>query len=406
MNIFFTTFAKTQFMTRLLFLISRFLDGGIDTILIEYLKYLSQCPQYSVTLAISLKSDELEVFSKRLPTNLEVVYFISHPFLTAIKKKKIQRKVSSAILIMDEVFLTPIRRWKINNEIHRIAKLHDVIIDFDCQHAAFLSNINIPKIAFFHFSLKETTKEKPHRIKKIERKFQCYNHIITISDAMLEEAKQLCPTLSEKFIRIYNAVNTEDIVKRSLEKIDSPLLNYPFLLCIERLEESQKDITTLIKAYERLMANYHFDYRLYIIGKGKSEAQLKSLVEQLDLTEKVVFLGFIENPYPWIMSARMIVHSAKFEGLPTTLIEAMLLNKLIISTDCPTGPKEILANGGAGGLVPVSDPDAFAKAIAHYLTNHQLEEETLAFAKKHSQHFTLSQTMGHFVQLINNLTKR
>ena len=82
---------------------------------------------------------------------------------------------------------------------------------------------------------------------------------------------------------------------------------------------------------------------------------LIELVKNLKIEEKVKFLGFQKNPYPWIKKASLFVHSSKFEGLPTVVIEALILEKLIVATDCPTGPKEILDKGRNGILTEIGN---------------------------------------------------
>ena len=97
--------------------------------------------------------------------------------------------------------------------------------------------------------------------------------------------------------------------------------------------------------------------------------------------------------------AQLIVHSSKFEGLPTVLIEALMLNKLIVSSDCPTGPAEILKNGKAGILVPVGDVEAFANAIEHILSDKQLQGNLLREIKKHKKTFMAEKNISTLEQL-------
>ena len=100
------------------------------------------------------------------------------------------------------------------------------------------------------------------------------------------------------------------------------------------------------------------------------------------------FLGFISNPYPWIQRCRLMVHSAKFEGLPTVMIEGLLLGKLIVASDCPTGPREILSGGAAGVLVPVGDAPVFASAIHRLLTDEAYARELARGAALSAGRFT------------------
>jgi glycosyltransferase involved in cell wall biosynthesis len=117
----------------------------------------------------------------------------------------------------------------------------------------------------------------------------------------------------------------------------------------------------------------------------------------------VEFLGFQDNPYPWIDKARILIHSAKFEGLPTILIEGLMLNKLIVATDCPTGPKEILNEGKAGILVPVGNAEAMAEALNKLLTDEQLSATIINEVNMHSDTFSFKNTEKKFDNLITEL---
>jgi glycosyltransferase involved in cell wall biosynthesis len=96
----------------------------------------------------------------------------------------------------------------------------------------------------------------------------------------------------------------------------------------------------------------------------------------------------------------MIAHSAKMEGLPTAMIESLILGKLIVATDCPTGPREILDDGKAGLLVPVGDAQAMAEAIHRLLSDETLRQQLHSQAEKHHQVFLFESTLNLFKQLI------
>jgi glycosyltransferase involved in cell wall biosynthesis len=87
---------------------------------------------------------------------------------------------------------------------------------------------------------------------------------------------------------------------------------------------------------------------------------LESLVNNLGLNKCVSMPGFVPNPYPYMARASVFVLSSRWEGLPGSLIEALFCGAPLIATDCPSGPREILANGKFGELIPVGDPDALA----------------------------------------------
>jgi glycosyltransferase involved in cell wall biosynthesis len=135
----------------------------------------------------------------------------------------------------------------------------------------------------------------------------------------------------------------------------------PVVLGVGRLTR-QKDFGTLLRAFRRVRD--HRRVRLMLLGDGEDRPSLEALVGELDLTEDVQIMGFVANPYPYYGAASLLALSSIWEGLPTVLIEAMVFGLPIVSTDCPSGPAEILEGGRWGTLVPVRDPTALAEAIA------------------------------------------
>ena len=389
-------------MTRILFLLSRFLDGGIDAVLLDYLRYLAQRSDYHITLAISIHMGELEVFRKQIPEQVDVVYLVDQPALTRWRQQKITQRLPFYIKMYDEAVLSPIRRYMIGNKLHQLAKQHDVVIDFDCCHYAYLKDVKTRKVAWFHFSFKQLMEQNARRTKRIGNHLRYYDRIVTISRAMLDEGKELFPWLEGRWRLIYNAKDEQLLQRRACESVGDPRLNGSYILAIERLEESQKDLTTLIRAYKVLHEQYHHAEKLYLLGKGRDEQQLRQLAQELCISEHVVFLGFSSNPYPWIAHAKAIAHSAKFEGLPTVMIESLIMGKLIVATDCPTGPREILDNGQAGLLTPVGNAEALAEALHRILTDESLQAAILAHAKEYKQQFLFNHAGKLFDEVIHS----
>ena len=389
-------------MTRILFLLSRFLDGGIDAVLLDYLRYLAQRSDYHITLAISIHMGELEVFRKQIPEQVDVVYLVDQPALTRWRQQKITQRLPFYIKMYDEAVLSPIRRYMIGNKLHQLAKQHDVVIDFDCCHYAYLKDVKTRKVAWFHFSFKQLMEQNARRTKRIGNHLRYYDRIVTISQTMLDEGKELFPWLEGRWRLIYNAKDEQLLQRRACESVGDPRLNGSYILAIERLEESQKDLTTLIRAYKVLHEQYHHTEKLYLLGKGRDEQQLRQLAQELCISEHVVFLGFSSNPYPWIAHAKAIAHSAKFEGLPTVMIESLIMGKLIVATDCPTGPREILDQGRAGLLTPVGDAAKMAESLHLLLTDEALQASILAYAKEYTRQFLFDDAGKLFDEVIHS----
>ena len=135
----------------------------------------------------------------------------------------------------------------------------------------------------------------------------------------------------------------------------------PVFLSAGRLTE-QKDFTTLLRAFALLRESRAA--RLLILGEGAERARLEKLAAELSLGTDVSLPGFVANPYARMSRAAAFVLSSRWEGLPTVLIEALACGCPVVSTDCPSGPREILDGGVYGALVPVGDAVAMRDAMA------------------------------------------
>ena len=194
--------------------------------------------------------------------------------------------------------------------------------------------------------------------------------IITVSNGIKEELALYTGLPPEKFTTIYNPVLNQTIREKSLESINHPWFHKkeptPIILGVGRLVP-QKDFSTLIKAFSRVRQNQ--PAHLVIVGEGRQRSELETLAQTLGIDQDVWMPGLSNNPYAFMSKASMLVLSSIYEGLPNVLIEALACGCPIVSTDCPSGPSEILLKGKYGTLVPIGDIQALAQAIHHTL-NH------------------------------------
>src|SRR6185295_775946 len=103
-------------------------------------------------------------------------------------------------------------------------------------------------------------------------------------------------------------------------------------------------------------------WRLVLVGEGKERPALEEFVRAKGLSHQVTFAGYTNDPFAWLMRARVAVCSSIYEGLCNAIIEALGCGTPVVSTDCPFGPREILQNGKFGTLVPLGDAEALASA--------------------------------------------
>lgn len=196
------------------------------------------------------------------------------------------------------------------------------------------------------------------------RRFYRYAHaVVAVSAGAGADLKQFLGTRVRSVHVIPNPVVMPDLVARANAGTPHEWLTdhgLPVLLGVGRLWH-QKDFVTLLRAFHA--AGLQRRARLLILGDGPLRADLERLVRELGLDDCVALPGFVPDPYASMTRASAFVLSSVFEALPTVLIEAMALGTPVISTDCPSGPAEILENGRWGTLVPVGDVAALAAAL-------------------------------------------
>lgn len=190
--------------------------------------------------------------------------------------------------------------------------------------------------------------------------------IIAVSDGVGDDLAATAGIPRERIRTIYNPVVTDELYEDADEPPPHPWFegDPPVVLGAGSLT-SQKDFPTLIRAFEMVRDERYA--KLIITGKGPERDQLQSLIDELQLEEDAMLVGFVDNPYPYINHASVFVLSSKYEGLPTVLIEALACGTPIVATDCPSGPRDILQDGTYGPLVPVSDEQSLAEAIIETL---------------------------------------
>lgn len=193
--------------------------------------------------------------------------------------------------------------------------------------------------------------------------------VIAVSDGVREDLVQLFGLSPEKVSVIYNPIVTASLLKQAHELIENPWLKKggpPVILGVGRLTR-QKDFSTLVRAIS--LVRKKKDCRLVILGEGELRNELQALVNELDLQAHVLLPGFVKNPFAWMANADVFVLSSAWEGFGNVLVEAMACGTSVVSTNCPSGPAEILENGRWGKLVPVGDPEAMANAILDTLNS-------------------------------------
>ena len=187
--------------------------------------------------------------------------------------------------------------------------------------------------------------------------------IAAVSQGVADDLSVLIPSISHKIATIYNPVVRAEIVEQAVAPVSHSWFEaecVPVILSAGRLT-TVKDHATLLKSFAEVTRSK--PARLVILGVGPERANLLEMADRLDVARHVDLPGFEANPFAYMSKSKVFALSSRYEGFPNVLVQAMACGTPVVSTDCRSGPSEILEDGKWGRLVPVGDWRAMAKAI-------------------------------------------
>lgn len=234
------------------------------------------------------------------------------------------------------------------------------------------------------------------KVRKLRKLYRQLDGIVAVSHGIAEDVRRLSDIPFSQIRVAHNPVVTKQLHQRAELPVDHPWLlqqEIPVILGIGRLTK-QKNFELLINAFALVRANR--PAKLIILGDGSRKKKLKKQTEKLGIAGDVDLFGFNPNPYSMLHHASLFVLSSNWEGSPNALTEALAVGCPAISTDCPSGPREILQEGIYGPLVPMDDKKTMARAILEVLDN-PLSREVLQTA---TEKFTVENSAREYIQAL------
>jgi glycosyltransferase involved in cell wall biosynthesis len=189
---------------------------------------------------------------------------------------------------------------------------------------------------------------------------------------------------SQMITVLNNPIDLEAVRNSAIEPVITPFPDqamYPTIISVGRLVK-QKNFSDLILCVAKVKTQIAI--RAIIIGDGPEKQSLQNLIDTLGLSDEVKLVGYLKNPFPYISNSQLFVLSSKWEGFPNVLVESLACGCPIVSTDCMSGPAEILADGKFGRLVPVGDIDSMSSTIIAELENPHPRQLLLERAQEYS----------------------
>ncbi len=232
-----------------------------------------------------------------------------------------------------------------------------------------------------------------------------YKFLINKSDKVIVNSIDFKHKMKKKFNVnsqvIYNPLNKVEVVKKSklIKKSFYPKKCLK-IINIGRLVD-QKDHLTLLKSLNLIKNKINF--HAIIMGSGILKDELIKYIKKQNLSNCVKLISYKKNPYPFINQADLFILSSKYEGLPNVLLEAIALKKYVISSNCPSGPREILLNGKGGGLFPIGDYKHLSKLILLFKKNTIKNNASINLAYKKLNRFDLKKNLEKYYNEIIDL---
>lgn len=384
-------------MKKILFRIGYLGLGGIEQLSYDVIMNLKN--KFEITLAIENHFNNSLVTT--LPSEIKYFYLKEQKFEEKVhkireKKKNIFYKLIYNYLLIKNKQLC----YKAINKYIKENGEYDLFIDYDGMATKYIDKINIKtKIIWQHTSLYKNKQ-------KMEKRLDKYDKIVLICDDMKKDYEKNFPKLKNKLYRIYNFLDFDRVKKLSskydeLSEKEIEMIKDNYCVAVARLDYP-KDFETLIEAFY-LLKKRGLKEKLYIIGTGEQKLFLETKIKEKKLEDTVYLIGRKENPYVWIKNADLFVHSSKREGFALVLLEAMILNTMVISSNCPVGPSEILENGKNGKLFEVGNYIELSNLLEKYIKNSKARDKYIENSKNRVKDFEKMKVLQKYYDFLKDI---
>jgi len=376
---------KTEMRYKVLFVIISLGGGGAENSLVQILAYLNR----------EIFTPSLVIFEKHLD-------YIEHvprdiPIYCLEKRRALDffKLVVRLIRVLKYEDPDVLVSFMIYADI--ITYLAKVVGNLKCKIVLSVRNNIIKSLKFQRFN----------KLKKIllYLAYRNADGIIAISKGL---KKIVCDNFKVNPMRchvIYNPIDVHKIKKLSSENFPTrewPDIKGRIVVGMGRLED-QKRFDLLIEAVTHV--NTYLPVNLVILGKGKKLNELKNKADCLHIGQRVHFVGFKKNPFPWIARGDVFVISSDFEGFGRVVAEAMAVGIPVISTRCNSGPDEIITDGISGLLVPVGNVEAIAGAIVKVLKNGRLRKRLAEAGRMRAEFFSAEKIVAQYEKVFKEVIR-
>ena len=322
----------------------------------EFLNILDS-KKYEILLLIEENNGKRNDYIDRIPKWIDYKFLTTEEFMNKIEKYQSSKN------FLEKLYYSHLLKLKKKislKELKKYLNFSDIIIDYDMGLLRNLHKINLQNkkiIGWSHAGSGELLRKKQKR--ENVNKYDC---IVTINETM--KNGYLKNYNNKEVVKIYNFLDFDLIEKKAEEKLEKDYGKY--IISVGSLTEN-KNHKLLINAFKILKEKYKISEKLLIAGEGKERENLEKQIKELNLGNDVLLLGQKENPYKYIKNSELYILPSKAEGFSLTLVEAMCLKKMIVSTH-NNGSEELVRENKYGVLVE-NNANEMAEKINYYLEN-------------------------------------
>lgn len=322
------------------------------------------------------------------------------------EKGKLKSELSNAVELLDLDcdrminFLIPFSKWLKQHQPDVVvsSQMHTNIIVYTAARlAGYNGKLIAREVSTSSVNLKHLSGLKKWLTQFVIRYiYQRIHALVAVSKGVADDLSSYVNKTFSKMRVIYDPVITDDLYKKAQQPLAHPWFSedrgVQVILAVGRLTEA-KNYPLLIKAFAQLIKNT--PAHLMILGEGEDRTKLEMLISDLGVQDQVSLAGFDNNPFRYMARCDLYVMSSNWEGLPGALIQALALGARVVSTDCPSGPREILKNGLYGTLVKVDCVDSLSTALFQRLR----EEKSIRNSMNVGSEFKLNVVLKQYTSL-------
>lgn len=362
---------------KILFIIKSFTKGGgAESLLTTVVNNLNP-EKYKIDI-IEIVHDDIKV--ERVNENITIL-----PYIMRTDDPKRKEKMYYVYHEPEKVF----------NKF--VKKDYDLYVSFNYQRPTFLLPHGKKNISWIHGDVYNLLEEEKNEERKLQDEaFDKVNKIVAISDRTMQSIMDLFPRHKSKIIKIYNGIDNENVVKKSKEKCQLKFKK-PSVLFIGRLEPN-KQPERLLHIEVIYKEKYKEYFYLYYLGYGVLEDELRDKVRKIGANDYIQFLGYKENPFPYIKQADICALLSKSEGFSMALLESQTLGKPILTT--PVGAAETMVMNPYCGAIVDSDEEA-AREIFRILSSNKEKIEDACIQS--ADRFTLKKYIDNIEKLFDKV---